>query len=150
MRLVGRFMVAGSDPRTADFDLAAGEAIPRNLSCLAFGARLAFGTFRAHQANFNKWCGPTLLCAGFILFVFGPIVHVRPETAGGADGSGLGHAPEVLDLQAETIELTNQFERRGGASDQDAKGVGEFTAGGGFFQGVEGGETDGGGGRSVI
>src|SRR5260370_37947384 len=144
MRLVGRFMVTGGDPRTADVDSAAGDTIPRNLSCLAFGVRLAFGAFGARQANFNEWRRPTLFGADFILSFLRPVVHVRTQPPGGADRSGLGHAPQVLDVQVEAIELANQFEGRSGASADDANGMIEFPAAGIFLESFEHADRNGG------
>src|SRR5258706_11308877 len=141
MRLVGRFMVTGGDPRTADFDFAAGDAIPRNLSCHVFGVRLAFG---AHQANFNEWRRPTLFGADFILFFLGPLVHVRTPPPGCADRIGLGHAPQVLDVQVKAIEIANQFERWSSASANNANGMIEFPAAGIFFEGLEHADPHGG------
>src|SRR5260370_33951233 len=138
MCLIGRFMIARGDPRAAHFNLARSDTIPRNLS------RFAIGTFRAHQANLNEGCGPTLFGADFILFVVGPVAHVGPESARGADGSGLGHAPEMFDLQAETVEAANELQRRGGASADDADGSVEFPAAGIFLERFEDGDPDGG------
>src|SRR6266436_5961095 len=68
---------------------------------------------------------------------------MRPQTAGSADGSRFRHAPEMLDLQAETIELTNQFEGRRGAANQDANRFVDSPAARIFFQSFENGDPDG-------
>src|SRR5260370_41116329 len=114
-------MVAGGDPRAADFDLARGDAIPR---CF---------TFRAHQADLDKWRWPALFGADFVFFVVGPVAHVRPESAGSADGSGLGHTPEMLDLQVEAIGPADGLETRLGASTGDAAGCIQFPEAQVFF-----------------
>src|ERR1700674_2563020 len=131
-------MVAGGDPRAADFDLARGDAIPRGFSGFAFGA------FRAHQADLDKRRRPALFGADFVFFVFGPVAHVRPESAGSADGGGLGHTPEMLDLQAETVEAADELERRRRASTDDADGCIKFPAARFFFKCFEDGNPDGG------
>src|SRR5207249_8265779 len=97
-----------------DFDLARGGAI-----------RGGF-TLRAHQTDFHEGGGPTLFGADFISFVFGPVAHVWPKSAGSADGSRLGHAPKMFDLQAKTVEAADEFERRRGASTNNADRRVEF------------------------
>src|SRR6266480_4600287 len=77
-------MVAGGDPRAADFDLARGHAIPKGF------------TFGAHQADLDKRRRPALFGANFVFFFLRPVAHVRPESAGGADGSGPGNTPKRL------------------------------------------------------
>src|SRR6267143_1485183 len=125
-------MVAGGDPRAADFDLARGDAIPR---CF---------TFRAHQADLDKRRWPALFGADFVFFVVGPVAHMRPESAGSADGSGLGHTPEMLDLQVEAIEPADELERRRGASTDDADGCIKFPAARVFLKRFEDSDPDGG------
>src|ERR1700675_4213373 len=103
-------MVAGGDPRATDFDLARGDAIPRGF------------TIRTHQSNLHEGGGPTLFCADVVFSLVGPVAHVRPESAGSADGSRLGHAPQMLDLQAKTVKAADELKRRRGASTDDADG----------------------------
>jgi hypothetical protein len=50
----------------------------------------------------------------------------------------------MLDLQAETIELPDQLERRSGASADDADGGGEFPSNRFFFEGLQNTNPDGG------
>ena len=69
---------------------------------------------------------------------------MRPESAGSADGSCLGHAPQMLDVQVEAIEPANQFERRRRASADDANGIVEFPPSGIFLERIEHSDPDGG------
>src|SRR5258708_19975967 len=69
---------------------------------------------------------------------------MRTQPPGGADRSGLGHAPQVLDVQVKAIELANQFERRSSASANDANGMIEFPAAGIFLEGFEHADPNGG------
>src|SRR5437899_11364489 len=67
-----------------------------------------------------------------------------PKSAGSADRSRLGHAPEMLDVQIEAIEPADQLERRRRASTDDADGNIEFPAGGIFLERIEHGDPNGG------
>src|SRR5260370_36071427 len=82
--------------------------------------------------------------ADFVFFDVGPAAHVLPESAGSVDGSGLGHTPEMLDLQVEAIEPADELERRRGASTDDADGCIEFPAARVFFKRSEDSDPDGG------
>ena len=69
---------------------------------------------------------------------------MRPESAGSADGSGLGHTPEMLDLQVEVIEPADELDRRRGASTDDADGCSKFPAARVFFKRFKDGDPHGG------
>src|SRR5438034_6563265 len=64
------------------------------------------------------------------------------KSARSTDGSCLGHAPEVLDLQIEAIEPADHFERRRGASTDHADWIVEFPTVGILLECVEHGDPN--------
>lgn len=142
MGLVGGIVIAGSNPRAANFEFAGGYAVAWSFDGLAFVTLR--GAFRTHDAKFDEGTWPALFGADFVLLIGSPVTHVALESADGGDGSGFRHAPEVEDLEIVLVERAHEALRRSGAAANDADGPGEFPSAGIFLESGEHAEPDGG------